>query len=37
MGVWLPRVSLAVAGTVVAFWSVLLPVVGLLYLMGRLP
>lgn len=33
----LPRISLAVAGSVIAFWSVILPVIGLLYLLGRLP
>jgi hypothetical protein len=37
VGVWLPRFSLAVAGTMIAFWSVILPVIGMLYLFGRLP
>jgi hypothetical protein len=37
MGVWLPRFSLAIAGSFIAFWSVILPVIGLLYLCGQLP
>jgi hypothetical protein len=37
MGLWVPRISVAVAAAIILVWSVLLPVVGLLYLLGRLP